>query len=202
MTTVTKPLLTRTEFDAALQAFDGELLSVAALDIDHFKEVNDTYTHAAGDAVIRDLETTLLGSVPHEATVARLGGDEFAVLLPDLPAESALIVMEEVRRHFSSRTVPEVPIRLKLSVGIACSPTHAPKAALLRAADEALHRAKVEGGGRVTIYVESKMTLKSNYYSKAGLERLAKLSNALNRTEASLLREALDDLFVKHGGAL
>lgn len=68
--------------------------------------------------------------------------------------------------------------------------------------DEALYRAKSEGRGRVAIYVESKMTLKSNYYSKASLERLAKLSDALNRTEASLLREALDDLFVKHGGAL
>lgn len=195
-------LLARAEFDAALQNFSGELLSVAALDIDHFKEVNDTYSHAAGDAVIRDLETTLLGSVPPEATVTRLGGDEFAVLLPDMPAEGALIVMDEVRRHFSSRTVPGVPTRLRLSVGVACFPTHVPKEGLLRAADEALHRAKTEGGGRVTIYVESKMTLKSNYYSKAGLERLAKLSNALNRTEASLLREALDDLFVKYGKAL
>ena len=68
----------------------------------------------------------------------------------------------------------------------------------MRAADEALFRAKREGRGRVAIYVEDKMTLKSNYYSKAALERLAKLSRATGRTEASLLREALDDLLVKY----
>ncbi len=202
MTTVAKRLLDRAEFETALDDFNGELLSLASLDIDHFKEVNDTYGYAAGDAVLRDLEAVLLGSVPDEAAVARLGGDEYVVLLFDMPAESALIVMEEVRRHFSSRAVPEVPFRMQLSVGIACFPTHATKDALLRAANEALHRAKVEGRGRVAIFVESKMTLKSNYYSKASLERLAKLSGARNRTEASLLREALDDLFVKHGDAL
>lgn len=202
MTTLTKPLMTRPEFDAALQDFSGELFSLASLDIDHFKEVNDTYGYAAGDAVLRDLEAVLLGSLPQEATVARLGGDEYVVLLSDMPAESTLIVMEEVRRHFSSRTVPGVPFRLQLSVGIASHPTHAAKDGLLSAANEALHRAKVEGRGRVAIFVESKMTLKSNYYSKASLERLTKLSSALNRTEASLLREALDDLFIKHSGAL
>jgi diguanylate cyclase len=202
MNTIEKPLLIRAEFEAALQGFGGDLLSLAVLDLDHFKEINDSYGHAVGDTVLRSLETILLGSLPEEAAVARLGGDEYAVLLFDQPAESALIVMEEVRRHFSSRTLPEVPYKVQLSVGIACYPTHGAKAGLERAADEALYRAKNEGRGRVAIYVESKMTLKSNYYSKASLERLSKLSDALNRTEASLLREALDDLFVKHGGAL
>ncbi len=202
METTTKSLLTRAEFETTLQAFGGKLVSLAVTDIDHFKEINDTYGHAAGDAVLRSLEAVLLGSLPHEAAVARLGGDEYAVLLFDQPAESALIVMEEVRRHFSNRTLPEVPHKVQISVGIACCPTHGPKEGLERAADEALYRAKSEGRGRVAIYVEAKMTLKSNYYSKASLERLGKLSDALNRTEASLLREALDDLFIKHGGVL
>lgn len=52
--------------------------------------------------------------------------------------------------------------------------------------------------GRVVIYVEEKMTLKSNYYSRASLDRLSKLASATERTEASLLREALDDLLKKH----
>jgi predicted DNA-binding protein len=58
--------------------------------------------------------------------------------------------------------------------------------------------AKREGAGRGVIYVERKMTMKSNYYSRAMLDRLAKLSAATSRTEASLLREALDDLLAKH----
>ena len=59
-------------------------------------------------------------------------------------------------------------------------------------------RAKREGKGRVLIYVEERMTMKSNYYTRAQLDRLSKLSAATSRTEASLLREALDDLLVKH----
>jgi diguanylate cyclase len=68
----------------------------------------------------------------------------------------------------------------------------------MRAASEALHRAKREGRNRVAIYVEEKMTLKSNYYTKAQLERLAKLSNTTGRTEASLLREGLEELLAKY----
>ena len=86
---------------------------------------------------------------------------------------------------------------------IAGRPAHAESSFdLQRAADEALLRAKREGRGRACIYVESKMVLKSNYYPKSQLERLAKLASAHSRTEASLLREALDDLIEKNRGAL
>jgi diguanylate cyclase len=73
---------------------------------------------------------------------------------------------------------------------------HLSEAALCKT--ETLDRAKQEGRRRVAIYVGSKMTLKSNYYAKSALDRLSKLSSALNRTEASLLREALDDLVIKY----
>ena len=63
-------------------------------------------------------------------------------------------------------------------------------------------RAKRDGRDRVAMYVEEKMVLKSYHHSKANLERLAKLSSATDRTEASLLREALDDLLDKHKDAL
>ena len=59
-------------------------------------------------------------------------------------------------------------------------------------------RGKREGGGRVAIYLEEKMVLKSNYYSRAELDRLARLAGATERTEASLLREALNDLLGKY----
>ena len=198
-------LLARHAFEDELAAVPEHVpVSVAALDLDHFKEINDDYGHEAGDEVLRALESVLTGSLPQGALVGRLGGDEYAVALPQTPAESALILLEEVRQHFSAREPsPRVPRKVHLSVGIASRPAHAESASeLLRAASDALYRAKSEGRGRIAIFVESKMTLKSNYYPKAALERLSKLSTALSRTEASLLREALDDLFVKYSEAL
>lgn len=198
-------LLNRPTFEARFAELpEDETLSLALLDLDNFKSVNDDFGHEAGDAVLRALEKLLLGSLPPEAFVGRFGGDEYAAALPEAPAEGALILLEEVRSHFSSRVVvASVPRKLNLSVGIASRPSHAKtQIELFRAADEALYRSKSEGRGRIAIFVESKMTLKSNYYPKASLEKLSKLSAALSRTEASLLREALDDFFVKYGEAL
>ena len=194
-------LLSRPAFEEKL----GELLeraqvSLALLDLDRFKDVNDDFGLAVGDEVLHSLETVLSGSLPPEALIGRFGGDEYAVALPDLPPEGALILLEEIRAHFSSRPPsPNLPRKVFVSVGIASCPPHAETVlGLVRAADEALYRAKAEGRSRVAIYQESKMTLKSNYYPKAALERLSKLSRALNRTEASLLREALDKLFIEY----
>jgi diguanylate cyclase (GGDEF)-like protein len=190
------PLLNRANFEHALAALEARPVAVAQLDLDSFQEINDTLGHDAGDSVLRSLERTLCGSLPGDAIVGRLGGDEYAVALPDTSAESALIVMEEIRAHWSGRYAsPEVPRKIGVSVGIAAKPPHAKTIPdLLRCADEALYRAKREGRSRVAIYVEDKMTLKSNFYPKAQLERLSKLSSATGRTEASLLREALEDL--------
>lgn len=204
MGTVQK-LLERSDLEQTLSTMAAtQQLSLALLDLDNFLDINEDYGHSGGDEVLRALERVLLGSVPPEAIVARIGGDEYAVALPDTPAESALILLEEIRTHFSSRQPSaKVPRKVHLSVGIASRPPHAQRAQeLLLVASEALYRAKSEGRGRVAIYMESKMTLKSNYYSKSSLEKLSKLSSALNKTEASLLREALEDLFVKHSNEL
>jgi diguanylate cyclase len=195
------PLLDRTAFETAVSDVpDRAQLALALADIDQFKELNDALGPEAADSVLRSFERTLTGSLPDDALVGRIGGDEYAVALPDASAEGALILLEEIRSHFGSREAStEVPQRVQVSVGIAARPQHAKSVPdLMRAADEALFRAKREGKARVAIYVENKMVLKSNYYSRAGLERLAKLSAATGRTEASLLREALDDLLAKH----
>jgi diguanylate cyclase len=201
----TQKLLDRSELEQTLSALTPQQqVSLALLDVDNFADINEDYGHGGGDEVLRALERVLLGSVPGEAIVARIGGDEYAVALPDTPPESALILLEEIRAHYSSRQPsPKVPRKVHLSVGIASRPPHAQTTQELHnAASEALYRAKSEGRGRVAIYMESKMTLKSNYYSKASLEKLSKLSVALNKTEASLLREALEDLFIKHSDEL
>lgn len=175
-------------------------LAMVSTDLDHFGTLNEAHGFEVGNQALASWERTLTGSVPKEAIVGRLGGDEYAVALPDHSAETALIVFEEIRNHFAEHPFdPKLTPRLSVSVGIASRPPHATEtSALLRAADEALARAKREGRSRVAIFVEEKMTLKSNYYSRAQLDRLAKLSSVTGRTEASLLREALDDLLAKH----
>jgi diguanylate cyclase len=201
MTTHHMTLADRAAFEERVGALGLETpVAVALTDLDGFGPLNDRYGRSGGDSILRNWERTLTGSLPADAIVARLGGDEFAVAFPGATAESALVVLDEIRQHVAARPASdEVPEHLGVSVGIAARPPHATEPAdLLKAAESALYRAKREGAARVAIYVEEKMTLKSNYYAKASLARLAKLSDATGRTEASLLREALDDLFEKY----
>jgi diguanylate cyclase len=179
-------------------------MAFAMTDLDNFGTLNNAHGHEAGDQALASWERTLNGSLPNGAVVGRLGGDEYAVALPDHSAETALIVFEEIRVHFAEHPfAPDLNPRLGVSVGVAARPPHATQTIdLLRAADQALARAKREGRSRVAIFVEEKMTLKSNYYSRATLDRLAKLSGHTGRTEASLLREGLDDLLAKYSGEL
>ncbi|GBF07890.1 diguanylate cyclase [Deinococcus aerius] len=196
-------ILARPAFEEAFEALNGAPVTLAVLDLDHFKQLNDTLGHAEGDRVLRGVERLLSGSLPSGSIVGRIGGDEYAVLLPETAAETALILFDEVIKHFHIHRDPHWPRTLGLSVGLAARPAHAHTFAdLYRAADEALLRAKREGRSRACIYVEGKMVLKSNYYPKSQLERLTKLSGALGRTEASLLREALDSLIERYREAL
>lgn len=186
-------------FEALHQAPEDAPVSLALLDIDDFATVNRSFGTEAGDDVLRRVERVLLASLPPEAAVARIGGDEYAAVFPDQVAEGALILMEEVRAHLARPRAEVQPAAISLSAGLACHPAHvAERDDLVRAADEALQRAKRDGRGRVAIYVEERMVLKSNYYGKASLGRLAKLSAAQGRTEASLLRQALDDLIDRY----
>lgn len=184
---------------AALASAGGRALAVAVADLDRFQRINDEVGFEAGDRVLSAFEQTLVGSLPADAVIARISGDEYAIALPGTSAESALIQLEEVRTHYVAHGVAGVDLPLDASFGIAARPPHAEDtSAVLRCAAEALMRAKREGAGRSVIYVEEKMTMKSNYYSRAMLDRLSKLAAATRRTEASLLREALDDLLAKH----
>jgi diguanylate cyclase len=174
----------------------GGAVAVAMTDLDRFATLNETKGREAGDQVLQVWVDTLTGSLPDDAVVGRLGGDEFGIALPNTSVENALILFEEIRTHLAAHPVGDWTIGA--TFGVAARPPHAIDTAdLFRCATEALARGKREGGGRVAIYVEEKMVLKSNYYSRASLDRLSKLASRLNRTEASLLREALDDLIRK-----
>ncbi len=181
------------EVDAVVQ---GGAVAFALADLDRFREFNETHGRDAGNRALEVWIETLTGSLPADAIVGRLGGDEFAIALPNTSAENALILLDEVRTHLADHPLDEGT--LSATFGVAARPPHATDTEeLLRCASEALARGKREGGGRVTIYIEEKMVLKSNYYSRGSLDRLAKAAGSLNRTEASILREALDDMIQK-----
>lgn len=188
------------EFVNAVDTAVGlDSIAIGLSDLDGFAGVNEQFGRETGDAVLEAYAQTLIGSLPPRAIVRRLGGDEYAIALPGASAESALIVFEEIRQHLRAHPVEATGKPIAMTVGVAARPPHAPSSGdLVRCANAALMRGKREGGDRVAMYVEEKMVLKSNYYPRADLDRLARVSAATNRTEASLLREALDDLFQKH----
>jgi len=138
---------TKAERAVAECVSSGTPLAVMMLDLDHFKEINDTLGHQVGDQLIREVALRLNEARPHGATVARLGGDEFAVLLPDVPDIS---VAEEVATYLLSvlgRSFSAEGVRLAIqgSIGISLAPDHGTDIhTLMKNADIALYEAKRE----------------------------------------------------------
>jgi len=124
-------------------------LSLIMLDIDHFKRVNDTYGHDAGDAALRFLADVLRDELRGLDTAARYGGEEFAVILPQAGLEGALIVAERLRSRLETTEVPGIG-HITGSFGLATFPLHAnSRDQLVGAADRALYDAKHAGRNRI-----------------------------------------------------
>lgn len=150
--------LTRLGEHLAIRHSGTEAIAVMFIDLDHFKEVNDTLGHDSGDALIREVGHRLDSAVPPDVIVARLGGDEFAVLAdlpPDgTPALHRATVLAERLTATLEEPVSVAGIRLEVhaSIGIALAPVHARGSAdLLAKADVAMYQAKVAGSG-VAVY--------------------------------------------------
>ena len=129
-------------------------LSLLMLDIDHFKKINDTYGHAAGDAALRATAAALRKAARAADTPGRLGGEEFAVLLPETNAAEALVVAERIRHDVKAIEVTHegATVRFTTSIGIAeCTAGIEGIDALLHEADEALYEAKEGGRDRVVV---------------------------------------------------
>jgi diguanylate cyclase (GGDEF)-like protein len=129
----------------------GHSLPLAIVDVDHFKRINDTHGHPAGDAVLKRLAAILLGQCRRGDFVARLGGEEFAVLLGPVPLRLAVAACERARVAVEaddwSRLVSEDHITI--SIGLVDSAAHADVAAAIASADVRLYAAKREGRNRV-----------------------------------------------------
>ncbi len=135
---------------AGLASRHGLPLSLIMLDVDHFKQYNDTFGHLAGDEVLRTIATILRSEVREHDLVARYGGEEFVLLLPSTGPEAATEVAERLRRAISRGSWNMVP--LTASFGVATTdPSHSISVEdLVAQADEALYHSKNAGRNRVT----------------------------------------------------
>ena len=133
---------------------DRTALSVALIDVDHFKAVNDTHGHATGDLVLRQMAEILAGSMRRTDVVARYGGEEFLILMPSTTREAALLRMEALRREVSASPIElgnGVRVPMNFSAGVAALPVDAEAAntkMLVSVADRRLFAAKRAGRGR------------------------------------------------------
>jgi diguanylate cyclase (GGDEF)-like protein/PAS domain S-box-containing protein len=134
------------------------MLAVLFLDLDRFKNVNDTYGHAVGDAILREVAERLQADLREEDAIARLGGDEFAVLLPEIGSadEAAVVarkILQTLRRQFSHGSHR---LLLTTSIGISVSPRDGDDGhSLLQSADAALYHAKQRGRDTFQFYTAS-----------------------------------------------
>jgi two-component system cell cycle response regulator len=129
-------------------------LVVAVLDVDYFKNVNDTYGHDAGDAVLKEVVSCIEDAVRYEDTVGRIGGEEFAILLPEANTEGASIVLERVRENIGALefTHNGHTFSVTASIGLTdVEPDDVTMDAALKRADEALYAAKDGGRDQIKI---------------------------------------------------
>jgi diguanylate cyclase (GGDEF)-like protein len=134
-------------------------LTALALDLDHFKQINDTYGHGSGDEVLAAVGSTLKSSCRESDFVGRAGGEEFLILLPDTDLAAGCLVAENIRAAVAAITVASVARPITASIGIAVLPDHAGDAAgLLRHADRALYSAKKNGRNRTEIFARDMLT--------------------------------------------
>ncbi|NVN91228.1 MAG: GGDEF domain-containing protein [Desulfuromonadales bacterium] len=142
------------EGELGRSAHYGSRFSLLLLDIDHFKKVNDTYGHQAGDLVLKAVGTTLQVNTRKCDIVVRYGGEEFIVVLPETGSQDALRIAEQLREAIATTDVAVIDhrVRVTISIGVAvCDMWKAKIAAdrLIDAADNALYTAKKSGRNRV-----------------------------------------------------
>lgn len=146
-------LLNRRGLERALGLLgkSGARFAVIALDIDHFKRVNDRFGHQLGDAVIAGVAALMRENSRLEDVLCRIGGEEFLILLPDISTDTAVAVGERLRARIHDHDFPLVG-HITASIGVSHFPeTHGEAAQAVRQADKALYTAKTEGRDRVVV---------------------------------------------------
>ena len=146
--------LDRLERELTFARRHGAAVSLLLVDLDHFKQVNDTHGHLAGDAVLANLASVLVRAVRNEDVVARFGGEEMAIILRSVALEPALLLADRLRRLIEQTVTlhGDLELRATASIGAAEYPSCKAETVeeLIEAADRALYRAKGTGRNRVS----------------------------------------------------
>ncbi|MCY1368419.1 putative diguanylate cyclase DgcQ [compost metagenome] len=146
-------LLNRRGLDEALALLqaEDEPVAIVAIDIDHFKTINDRYGHAAGDRALQMLAMLMSEGSRSGDTLARAGGEEFVMLLPGAPMAAAIAIVERLRLRMASQH-GVAPAPITISAGVAAYPEHgATLDAVYQRADQALYYAKNHGRNVVCV---------------------------------------------------
>lgn len=179
-------------------------LSMALMDVDKFKSINDQYGHGLGDQVLVEFTRVIQDYAGDEALVGRYGGDEFVIIFQNEEREQAFLTLEKIRQAMSMHELSAADgsmIRgIPISGGVVSFPVDGrTENELWRKADHALYRAKVGGRNQIRLAYEERMVPKTTHYTQIQLERLSKLAEERGVNEADLLREAMDDFLSKYG---
>jgi len=174
-----------------IQASPEEPMAVLLLDVDHFKDINDTLGHHQGDRVLKELSGRLLAAARMTDTVARLGGDEFGILVPNLPHGASRHIAEQVLEALTRPVVLDgMDIDLQASVGVALFPEHGQDVdSLVQKADVAMYQAKAAAGSDYKVY-----TPERDPHSTQRLELTGELRRAIKEGELVLHYQPKIDL--------
>ncbi len=175
-------LLNRTNFESAIETMIGDRRSshggvVFFLDLDQFKEVNDSMGHLAGDRLLKRVGDVLKDSLRATDVVGRVGGDEFAVFLPATGLDEARTVAEKVLATIreSALTVESQIVKTTTSIGVAEVRTRDTVGGLITRADLAMYHAKKNGGNRIAVYSEGE-DWEEEVESRLRIQRLVSLA--------------------------
>jgi diguanylate cyclase (GGDEF)-like protein len=181
----------RAEHELQRACADGHGFALLLIDLDRFKQINDSFGHASGDEVLRAVAQRLMQTLGASGTVVRMGGDEFAVLLPQVDrAEAALDAARQICETMGDKIIAGgTVLHVTPSIGIALHPEHgADLSTLLRHADAAMYDAKGRGCNGASLYRPDMST-----HTRDQFELLAGLREALARDELVLHYQPLVD---------
>ena len=201
----TRSTALRMVLEAVQNASSQHPLSLALLDVDRFAAFDHQHGIEMGDALLAEVSRKLPELAGPEVELARYSRDTFLLIYTSKSADEAFLATEKIRAYFDEHDLTlrsregELTTQITLSGGVASYPTLADnERELLRNAHTALFRAKTSGRARTSFAQPERLEPKTAHFAPGQLRRLGELAHMTGRTDASLLREALDDLLAKY----